>query len=521
MTASVTSLQYYAHRRHPSIMLPLYSLVWIFILTSLIPMSYNEDKQCKLEVLGLEGIQQPADIIIGAVIPVRLADSFQQLSFTEIPPQTTCTMLHFGYLQHLQALLFAIEEINKNEHIFPNITVGLHWYDSCGVMSVNIAAVLQVLSGDKTVIPNYQCLHIVPLNGFVGSSSSTFSIAAAHIFGIYKFPQVGYYSTSSVLSDRNKFPSFVRTVPSDAFQSKGLAQLVLHFNWTWVGLLGVDNDYGQQGIQLVKQEIVRAGACVAFIENILTSRQDRNAPQIIKVMKSSTARVIIAFTPGTELVPILAEMMRENIRDKVFVASEGWSVTNLQKMASFSHLLFGTVGFAFYNGLIPGFQEFLNKLHPNMTLPGNLVITFWEEAFNCTFSTVGYLGPQRKACTGEERLDRIQNIYNDVSNLRVAYNIYTAVHVLAKALEDLNKCSEREGPFIYGKCAQIQNFSPWQHPLAILDIPKENWEAEVAPHRSIIRHVVQMLDRMVKVMPPSSTRGPGKSLLLVGETDTA
>ncbi|XP_069816666.1 extracellular calcium-sensing receptor-like [Dendropsophus ebraccatus] len=305
-------------------MLTLYLLVWIFILISLIPMSCNEDTQCRLEVMGLDGIRQPGDIIIGAVLPVRVASTFQQISFTKSPARTTCTSFHFGYFQQFQALLFAIEEINRNDDILPNLTLGFHWYDSCGVMPMNIAATLQVLSGDKMAIPNYRCLYNAPLSGFIGSSSSTLSIAVAHILGLYKYPQVSYYATSSLLSDRIKFPSFFRTVPSDAFQSKGLAKLVLHFRWTWVGLLGVDDDYGQQGIQLVKQEIIKAGACVAFTENIVTSRQDRNAPHIVKVMRMSTARVVIVFSGGLDLVPILTEMMKENIKGKIFVASEGW-----------------------------------------------------------------------------------------------------------------------------------------------------------------------------------------------------
>ncbi|XP_072006401.1 extracellular calcium-sensing receptor-like [Engystomops pustulosus] len=368
--------------------------------------------------------------------------------------------LHFGYFQQLQALFFAIEEINRNENILPNITLGYHWYDSCGVMPVNMAATLQVLSGDKLAIPNYRCLHNAPLSGFIGSSSSTLSIAVGHLLGLYKYPQISYYSTSSLLSDRRKFPSFFRTVPSDIFQSKGLAKLVLHFNWRWVGLLGVDNDYGQQGIQLVKQEIIKSGACVAFTESILTSRPDRNAVHIVKVMKESTARVVIIFATGLDLIPILTEMMRENIKDKIFVASEGWSVTSLQTMRSFSRLLFGTIGLAFYNGLIPGFQKFLNNIHPNMTVGGGLVRTFWEEAFNCSMD--GNLESQGKFCTGGERLDAIKNSYNDVSNLRVSYNIYTAVHVLAKAMTDLRKCLSGEGPFHQGSCTQIQHFSPWQ-----------------------------------------------------------
>lgn len=264
------------------------------------------------------------------------------------------------------------------------------------------------------------------------------------------------------MSDRKKFPSFFRTVPSDAFQSKGLAKLVLHFRWIWIGLLAVDNDYGQQGIQLVKQEITKAGACVAFTKNILTSKQDRNAPQIVKVIKQSVARIIVVFATGLDLLPILDEMTKQNITGKAFVASEGWSTTTLQNMGAFANLLVGTVGFAFYSEGIPGFPQYLYKIHPNMTLGGNLVKSFWEEAFSCKFPNSKNLLIQKKVCTGEESLDSVKNSYNDVSNLRVAYNIYSAVHVVAKALQDLQNCHKAGGPFFHGSCANMHSFTSWQ-----------------------------------------------------------
>ncbi|XP_063302486.1 vomeronasal type-2 receptor 26-like [Pelobates fuscus] len=65
-------------------------------------------------------------------------------------------------------------------------------------------------------------------------------------------------------------------------------------------------------------------------------------------------------------------------------------------------------------------------------------------------------------CTGEETLESIQNNYNDVSHLRVTYNIYIAVHVLARALEDLKTCNKEEGPFILGRCANVWTFKAWQ-----------------------------------------------------------
>ncbi|XP_064419123.1 vomeronasal type-2 receptor 26-like [Latimeria chalumnae] len=62
-------------------------------------------------------------------------------------------------------------------------------------------------------------------------------------------------SSVSILSNKQEFPSFFRTMPSDEFQSMGFARLVLHFGWKWIGLLADDSEYGQQGIQIVPRSV--------------------------------------------------------------------------------------------------------------------------------------------------------------------------------------------------------------------------------------------------------------------------
>lgn len=56
----------------------------------------------------------------------------------------------------------------------------------------------------------------------------------------------------------------MRTMPSDAFQIKALAQLVSYFGWTWVGVIGIESDYARFAIQLFLQESVQYGVCAAF-----------------------------------------------------------------------------------------------------------------------------------------------------------------------------------------------------------------------------------------------------------------
>uniref|UniRef100_A0A8C5MXT9 G-protein coupled receptors family 3 profile domain-containing protein n=1 Tax=Leptobrachium leishanense TaxID=445787 RepID=A0A8C5MXT9_9ANUR len=331
-------------------------------------------------------------------------------------------------LQQLQAMRFAVAEINGNPDILSNVTLGFQAYDSCDVLQHDLKGALQVVTGYDRVIPNYRCAGDVSLSSIIGPSISTHSILVSQILRLYSYPLISHYATSPLLSNKREFPSFFRTVPSDMFQSKGLADLVLHLGWTWIGLLAVDDDYGQQGIQLVQQEIDSAGACVAFSENIVTSRPDRNAPHIVKVMKASTAKVVVIFANSVDLPPILEEMIKQNIT-RILIASDAWSTTTMASLKTFSAHLVGRYW----------------------------IRIFWELTFSCKFiddkNQTGYLSNSVKECSGSENLASVQNVYTDVSNLRTTYSVYTAVHAVTKALEDLKNCK-----YPQGSCPDIWNF---------------------------------------------------------------
>ncbi|CAJ0968121.1 unnamed protein product [Ranitomeya imitator] len=183
--------------------------------------------------------------------------------------------------------------------------------------------------------------------------------------------------TVTLSSERSHEP--MQTVSSDVFQSKALAQLILHFGWTWIGLLALESDYGQEGIQLVRKEIVKAGACVAFTETIITRRPDRNAPHIVNILKQSSARVVVVFCRDIDLFPILMEMVKQDVAQLIFVASEALATSTFFQGMSAS-LVMGMIGVALNSGTIPGLQNFLNKVHPSMPLGGKWAKILWELA---------------------------------------------------------------------------------------------------------------------------------------------
>ncbi|XP_075715706.1 vomeronasal type-2 receptor 1-like [Rhinoderma darwinii] len=426
--------------------------------------SHGNDVGCKLKSSNLSMIFETGELLIGAIIPFHTDHVPPTITFTEPPTQGICTWFLFETYQQFQALRFAVEEINRNPEVLPNVTLGFVAYDSCSVLNKELEGTLGMVTGREQAIPNYLWSGRPPMAAILGHSMSTYSILMAHVLGLYRYPQISHYATSALLSDRTQFPSFFRTVPSDTFQSQGLAQLVLNFGWTWVGLVAMGNDYGQQGIQVITQEILKAGACVAFTELILLNRADRNAPYITRIIKQSTAKAIIVFSIDVFFIPILDEMIKLKVTGKVIVASEAWSISSILLVDKYAPILSGTLGFAFYSSTIPGFKDYLKNTHPFRT-PGKTVTRiFWEKTFGCKFfdHDNSSSNSSSRVCSGNETLTGVENAYTDVSNLRTSYNIYTSALVIAEALHNLQSCQEKKGPFHNRSCANPHNFTPWQ-----------------------------------------------------------
>lgn len=90
-------------------------------------------------------------------------------------------------------MVFAIEEINGNSNLLPNVTLGYSLYDNCVELGIGFRAALALISGqEKQIILHETCVGIPPVLGIVGDSSSTRSIAISTVLGLYRIPMVSF-----------------------------------------------------------------------------------------------------------------------------------------------------------------------------------------------------------------------------------------------------------------------------------------------------------------------------------------
>ncbi|XP_072895163.1 extracellular calcium-sensing receptor-like [Hemitrygon akajei] len=399
-------------------------------------------------------------------------------------PEFYYTVFEVVNFRLAQTMVFAIEEINQNENLLPGITLGYQIHDDCSSSAIASKAALALINGDEKSVQYPQCRGSSNVPAIVGCAMSTNSIATARTIGSFGIPLVSYYSTCFCLSDKREYPTFVRTIPSDQYQSKILAELVRTFGWTWIGTIRSNDDYGNFGMQGFMEHIGKFGVCIAYSESFYRTDPPEKIRRIVQMIKYASTKVVVAFAQGGDMRILLNEIWRQNVTGIQWIGSEGWVTKNLLPPEERALYLTGTIGLAAPRIEIAGLRDYLHTIQPS-NFPGNILVTeFWETLFACSLAADNLTGlansaAQVRQCTGNEKMEDIESTYIPAIMDGSSFHVYTAVYSIAHALHDLLSCVEGNGPFLNNTCAQISNFKPWQllHYLRNMNFTAKTGEA--------------------------------------------
>ncbi|XP_072263431.1 extracellular calcium-sensing receptor-like isoform X2 [Pyxicephalus adspersus] len=411
----------------------------------------------------MDTFTQPGDILVGGIFLVYSGYNFPSVKFQEMPKPISCKGFHIRYYRDVLGLKFAVDEINNSPDLLPNITLGFILVESCMSELRASESVMSLLSGVENPVPQYNCHKTSNMVGIVGDMASALSLPIARILGVHHFPQISHGASSSALSNKVNFPSFLRTVSSNMFQNIALSQLINLFGWTWVGMLIVDNDVGEQGGRAIRAEIEKNGRCVAFSEKIHLSYSKKKILRVVEIIRQSSANVIILHSTEPHVMALFDALFDEGVIGKIFISSVSFTITPGLFSRKAWKVLNGTVGLMPKTRPMPGFESFLQSLHPasNSTYP--FIKLFWETAFHCSWSGEGMQETgatstnNQSLCTENVDLKmKIPELF-EIYDLSYTYHAYLAGYAYAHALHALLMCQPADRT-----CANISSIQPWQ-----------------------------------------------------------
>ncbi|XP_063662658.1 metabotropic glutamate receptor 7 isoform X3 [Pan troglodytes] len=225
------------------------------------------------EMYAPHSIRIEGDVTLGGLFPVHAKG----------PSGVPCgDIKRENGIHRLEAMLYALDQINSDPNLLPNVTLGARILDTCSrdtyALEQSLTFVQALIQKDTSDV---RCTNGEPpvfvkpekVVGVIGASGSSVSIMVANILRLFQIPQISYASTAPELSDDRRYDFFSRVVPPDSFQAQAMVDIVKALGWNYVSTLASEGSYGEKGVESFTQISKEAGFDAYFTSRTLENNR--------------------------------------------------------------------------------------------------------------------------------------------------------------------------------------------------------------------------------------------------------
>ena len=251
-----------------------------------------------------------------------------------------CKELRTSAPEEIEAFLYAIDLINDDPNLLPNIKLGYDIRDTCENTTVALDESGDMIISHGLVDPN-ECSLIfssgdfndtnLPVSGFIGATTNHASIAVASLLQLFTTPQVSYAASSPILNDRERYSYFYRTIPPDDQQAQAMVDLLVHFRWTYVSVIYSNTASDESGIEAFRRLAQSVRICIDMdigIDDDITSNELFGLTS--RVINESSSNVVVFFASNLHVSRFFEHYKKIEImfgmqRRFLWIASDSWA----------------------------------------------------------------------------------------------------------------------------------------------------------------------------------------------------
>ncbi|XP_019375771.1 PREDICTED: G-protein coupled receptor family C group 6 member A [Gavialis gangeticus] len=441
------------------------ALVGLLILCFVI--SFDMSHSCR-NADDFVGASSPGDIVIGALFAVH-RKMLHPDEYSIRPVFQNCVGFEIQVFLQTLAMIHAIEMIN-NSTLLSGITLGYEIYDTCAEVTKAMGAAVRFLSKFNTSKNEveFKCNYsdYTPrVKAVIGASYSEVTMSVSRLLNLQLIPQVSQASSAEILSDKIRFPSFLRTVPSDFYQTRAMARLIHMSGWNWIGIIATDDDYGRFALESFGIQAMANNVCIAYKVMLPAFLSDSTINAKVnqafeKIIKETRVNVIVVFMRQFHVMKLFQKAIERNI-NKVWIASDNWSAAVKVSMIPYIKRLGTVVGFAFKSGNVSTFHDFLKTLHAKPMENNKFLNEYMLLLSACAHVKDQELNNCISNCTQESLMykagENNQTLKDDflIANIEPGFihSTMLAVQTIAYAIRE--QCQDRN-------CKNPFAFAPWE-----------------------------------------------------------
>ncbi|XP_030005895.1 metabotropic glutamate receptor 8 isoform X1 [Sphaeramia orbicularis] len=384
-------------------------------------------------------IRLDGDIILGGLFPVHSRGD----------RGTPCGELKKEKgIHRLEAMMFAIDLINKDPELLPNITLGARILDTCSrdtyALEQSLTFVQALIERDGSDV---RCANGDPpiftkpdkIVGVIGAAASSVSIMVANILRLFKIPQISYASTAPELSDNTRYDFFSRVVPPDSYQAQAMMDIVTAMEWNYVSTLASEGNYGESGVEaFIQISRETGGVCIAQSLKIPREPKPGEFDKIIRrLLETSNARAIIMFANEDDIRRVLDAAKRNNQTGHfLWVGSDSWG-SKISPVIGQERVAEGAITILPKRASVDAFDRYFRSRSLSNNRRNVWFAEFWEENFNCKLGMHGKRPGSLKKCTGLEKVGRDSSYEQEGKVQFVMDAVYAMAHALHRMHREL------------------------------------------------------------------------------------
>ncbi|XP_053312534.1 metabotropic glutamate receptor 5 isoform X2 [Spea bombifrons] len=383
----------------------------------------------------------PGDIIIGALFSVHHQPTVEKVH------ERKCGEIREQYgIQRVEAMLHALDRINADPTLLPNITLGCEIRDSCWHSAVALEQSIEFIR--DSLISSEEEEGLVrcvdgsssgfrlkkPIVGVIGPGSSSVAIQVQNLLQLFNIPQIAYSATSMDLSDKTLYKYFMRVVPSDAQQARAMVDIVKRYNWTYVSAVHTEGNYGERGMEAFKDMSAKDGVCIAHSYKIYSNAGEQSFDKLLKKLRSHLpkARVVVCFCEGMTVRGLLMAMRRQGlIGEFLLLGSDGWA-DRYDVTDGYQREAAGGITIKLQSPDVKWFDDYYLQLRPETNFRNPWFQEFWQHRFQCRLK--GY--PQESQIYNKTCSSRLTLRSQYVQDSKMGF-VINAIYAMAYGLHNM------------------------------------------------------------------------------------